>query len=423
MVETLKRSQPWGIQSHGGCRAGAGTPTIGGTAAGTPAIGGESDEVHKAIGSPILGGNALAIGNGDHDEAPAAGGVDNAEVLVDLGYRLLGKSIGQGAYGAVFPVMWKNGSSEAGSELAVVKHIEHSAAGPSGVADREVEILMQLKHPHVIRLIQAIQTPFARDLIFEYCSCDLRTAMKPASGGGMHFTLEPLERITRQLCNGLAYLHEKEIVHRDLKPANVLVQESGSSVNVKIGDFGLARRVSDDMPATGGCSAGPPHMTTGMTTLWYRAPEALLGSQRYGTAVDMWALGCVCVELEGKVIAFPGSSEESMVNKLCSTMGTLPAPGGSPWMALTMLPKYTQLVKAMGKRKAMSFPWKVKEQCEEFLKKVFIPCPSLRFSAKDSLTLPYLLATGSGSEQPPIQCSLPVVERVRSILGVVGEER
>ena len=119
--------------------------------------------------------------------------------------------------------------------------------------------------------------------------------MKQASGGGTHCTLEPLERTTQQLCSGLAYLHEKDIVHRDLKPANVLVQEAGPSVDAKVGDLGLARRVSNDMPATGGDSAGPPNMTTGMTTLWYRAPEVLLGSQRYGIAVDMWALGCVCV--------------------------------------------------------------------------------------------------------------------------------
>ena len=168
-------------------------------------------------------------------------------------------------FGSVFPVMWKNGSSEAGSELAVVKHIQHSdpAAGPSEDATREVDILMQLKHPHVIRLIQAIQTPFARDLIFEYCTCDLRVAMKPASGGSKQFQLAPFWRITRQICSGLAYVHEKDIVHRDLKPANVLVQETGSTVNVKIGDFGLARRVprrvSHAMPAIGDDSAGHAH--------------------------------------------------------------------------------------------------------------------------------------------------------------------
>ena len=188
--------------------------------------------------------------------------------------------------------MWKNGSSEAGSELAV------PAAGPSEDATREVDILMQLKHPHVIRLIQAIQTPFARDLIFEYCTCDLSIAMKLASGGSKQFQLAPFWRITRQICSGLAYVHEKDIVHRDLKPANVLVQETGSTVNVKIGDFGLARRVprrvSHAMPAIGGDSAGhahrasqPPHKTGGMTTLWYRAPEVLLGHKHYGTAVGM----------------------------------------------------------------------------------------------------------------------------------------
>ena len=97
----------------------------------------------------------------------------------------MGKKLGRGTYGSVFPVMWKNGSSEAGSELAV------PAAGPSEDATREVDILMQLKQPHVIRLIQAIQTPFARDLIFEYCTCDLRVAMKPASGGSKQFQLAP----------------------------------------------------------------------------------------------------------------------------------------------------------------------------------------------------------------------------------------
>ena len=118
-----------------------------------------------------------------------------------------------------------------------------------------MDILMQLKHPHVIRLIQAMQTPFARDLIFEYCTCDLSIAMKLASGDSKQFQLAPFWRITRQICSGLAYVHEKDIVHRDLKPANVLVQETGSTVNVKIGDFGLARRVprrvSHAMPALG----------------------------------------------------------------------------------------------------------------------------------------------------------------------------
>ena len=172
-------------------------------------------------------------------------------------------------------------------------------------------------------------------------------------------------------------------------------------MDVKIGGFGMARMVPHDMWATGGASVGLPDMTPGMTTLWYRAPEVLLGSRRYGTAVDMWALGCVCVELETKGAAFPGSSEGTMLNNIFATMGTVPAPGGSPWLALTVLSKYTQLVRAMGNRKAMSFLWMVNEQCDDFLKKVCIPCPPLRLSAKDALAHPYLLATSSGSGSVP----------------------
>ena len=118
----------------------------------------------------------------------------------------------------------------------------------------------------------------------------------------------------RQLCSGLAYVHEKGIVHRDLKPANVLAQQKGFIASVKLADVCLARRVPVELLASGDNNAGgthmanqPPHMTGGMTTLWCRAPEVLLGYKHYGTAVDMWALGCVCVELECNMVAFPGA--------------------------------------------------------------------------------------------------------------------
>ena len=52
-----------------------------------------------------------------------------------------------------------------------------------------------------------------------------------------------------------------------------------------------------------------PKMIEGMTTLWYRAPEILLGYKHYGTVVEVWALGCICVELEDKAVAFDGSEE------------------------------------------------------------------------------------------------------------------
>ena len=106
---------------------------------------------------------------------------------------------------------------------------------------------------------------------------------------------------------------------------------------------------------------------------------------------------CVCVELECQTVAWPGSNEENMIFKIFTAMGSVPAPGGSPWMSLSRIPKHTQLVKAMGRKKAMTkCPWTVKEQCQEFLQQMLTPCPSLRCCAKDALTLPYLLAAAAG---------------------------
>ena len=86
-------------------------------------------------------------------------------------------------------------------------------------------------------------------------------------------------------------------MHRDLKPSNLLIDPSESVV--KIADFGLAR------------SFGLPlkTFTHEVVTLWYRAPEILLGTKIYSTAVDIWSLGCIFFELTHRKPLFYGESE------------------------------------------------------------------------------------------------------------------
>ena len=90
-----------------------------------------------------------------------------------------------------------------------------------------------------------------------------------------------------QLLEGVWYLHQCHILHRDLKPANILITSGGV---VKIGDLGLARLIQNPLqPLFIGDKV--------VVTIWYRAPELLMGSRHYTKAIDCWAVGCILGEM------------------------------------------------------------------------------------------------------------------------------
>lgn len=108
--------------------------------------------------------------------------------------------------------------------------------------------------------------------------------------------LSVLKSLVYQLFNGLLYLHNAHILHRDLKPANILITAAGV---VKIGDLGLARLTNQPLqPLFAGDKV--------VVTIWYRAPELLMGAKHYNKAVDCWAVGCVLAELASLRPIFKG---------------------------------------------------------------------------------------------------------------------
>jgi cyclin-dependent kinase 8/11 len=112
----------------------------------------------------------------------------------------------------------------------------------------------------------------------------------------IQITSQVLKSLIYQLLNGLVYLHSAHILHRDLKPANILITASGV---VKIGDLGLARLIYQPLqPLFAGDKV--------VVTIWYRAPELLLGAKHYNKAVDCWAVGCVFAELASLRPIFKG---------------------------------------------------------------------------------------------------------------------
>ena len=120
--------------------------------------------------------------------------------------------------------------------------------------------------------------------MFEHCECDLRTALRRG------LRLGDGASIINQLCSGSTHVHDHQTIHRDLKPANMLLKRlSGDAYIVHIADVGRSRHLAAAVTASS--EPSDQALTKHVTTLWYRAPEALLGAARYGFAIDMWAFG------------------------------------------------------------------------------------------------------------------------------------
>ena len=123
--------------------------------------------------------------------------------------------------------------------------------------------------------------------MFEFLNKDLKEYIDELKE--MKKQMDPLliKKLMFQLISGVFKIHEKRIVHRDLKPANILLDKDCKKLiktaKLKIADFGLARTYS--IPTR-------PYSHE-VVTLWYRAPEILLGSVEYSTPIDMWATGCI----------------------------------------------------------------------------------------------------------------------------------
>jgi cell division cycle 2-like len=136
----------------------------------------------------------------------------------------------------------------------------------------------------------------------EFVEHDLKTLL---SNMRTSFLISEIKTLMHQLLSAVALLHSNWIIHRDLKTSNLLMNNRGM---MKLADFGLARMYGDPLD--------PDGMTSLVVTLWYRAPELLLGAKEYDTAIDMWSVGCVFAELMQKEPLFMGKNEAEQLVKV-----------------------------------------------------------------------------------------------------------
>jgi len=129
-----------------------------------------------------------------------------------------------------------------------------------------------------------------------------------------------------QLLQGIVYCHQHRVLHRDLKPQNLLINHEGE---LKLADFGLARAFG--IPVR--------NYTHEVVTLWYRAPDVLMGSRKYSTQVDIWSVGCIFAEMVNGRPLFPGSSDADQLTKIFKCLGT---PNVKLWPSIAELPEYKE---------------------------------------------------------------------------------
>ncbi|KAG8222500.1 hypothetical protein J437_LFUL009603 [Ladona fulva] len=231
------------------------------------------------------------------------------------------EKIGEGTYGVVY----KAKDKVTGKLVALKKiRLETEIEGVPSTAIREISLLKELKHPNVVCLLDVVHADKKLYLVFEFLTQDLKKFLDSSKD------LLPSDLVKSylwQLLQGVTYCHTHRILHRDLKPQNLLIDSEGY---IKLADFGLARAFGVPVRT----------YTHEVVTLWYRAPEILLGTKFYSTAVDVWSIGCIFAEMITRRALFPGDSEIDQLFRIFRTLGT---PDETIWPGVSQLPDYKSM--------------------------------------------------------------------------------
>ncbi|XP_018573634.1 cyclin-dependent kinase 2-like [Anoplophora glabripennis] len=230
---------------------------------------------------------------------------------------------GEGTYGVVYKAKNKlTGKNVALKRIKLEKfYNKGDSEGVPATAIREIALLKGLRHSSIVELLDVMQSTDKLYLVFEYLDLDLKRYL---DNSRQQMEKELLRSYMKQLTEALAYMHSHRILHRDLKPQNLLVDKEG---HIKLADFGLSRSFS--LPTR--------TYTHEVVTMWYRAPELLLGSKLYCTGIDIWSLGCIMVEMLIKRAIFPGDSEIDQLYKIFKIFGT---PTEETWEGVSQFPDY-----------------------------------------------------------------------------------
>ncbi|KAK8100590.1 PHO system negative regulator [Apiospora kogelbergensis] len=278
------------------------------------------------------------------------------------------EKLGEGTYATVF-----KGRNRQTGELVALKEIHlDSEEGTPSTAIREISLMKELKHENIVALHDVIHTENKLMLVFEFMDGDLKKYMDThGERGALKHNI--IKSFMYQLLKGIDFCHQNRVLHRDLKPQNLLISPKGV---LKLGDFGLAR------------AFGIPVNTFSneVVTLWYRAPDVLLGSRTYNTSIDIWSAGCIMAEMYTGRPLFPGTTNEDQIIRIFRIMGT---PTERTWPGITQFSEYKPTFQMYATQELRQILPQIDSLGIDLLQRLLVLRPEMRISAADALLHPW----------------------------------
>ncbi|XP_060089217.1 serine/threonine-protein kinase Nek5-like isoform X2 [Heteronotia binoei] len=214
-------------------------------------------------------------------------------------YEIVEK-IGEGAFGKVFLARGKEDTQQCViKEVNLMKMLRKEKES----SQKEVALLARMKHPNIVAFYSSLQEKNKLYIIMEYCDGgDLMKKIKQQRG--VLFEEDKILDWFVQISLGLKHIHDRKILHRDVKAQNIFLSNNGRTA--KLGDFGIARTLSDTMEFACTCVGTP----------YYLSPE-ICENCPYNNKTDIWSLGCVLYELCTLKHPFEGTNIHQLMLKIC----------------------------------------------------------------------------------------------------------
>lgn len=243
---------------------------------------------------------------------------------------------------------------------------------------REVAIMKHFNHENLIGLQDMVLQDDSVCLVMDLLDTDLARMIN----SGTCFTGGQVQLFVYQILRGLKALHSAAVVHRDLKPQNCLINRN---CDLKICDFGTGRGL------------GSPDLSyqEDVTTLWYCAPEGLVQSKSYTSAVDVWSVGCIMAELLHGEPLFRGRDPHEQLSVIIDTLGS----GPGEECSVPELRRHLRFASNARCSLADALP-KASRDAVDLLAQMLALDPCHRISAEEALRHPYLADLHDPDDEP-----------------------